>query len=312
MNSSIIILQQMVVLFCMMTIGYFIYKKEWIDDDFYKKLSKLVVNIFNPVLVINGVVDRSGEMDPRLLRDNLILVCIYFVVMIFVGWVGCRILKANGKERCQYQLMYVFSNVGFMGIPVMTGLFGNDCLIYITFYILGYNLLLYSYGVSIAKKSGGHGGKIDKNSLKGLWNPGVVAALLAIAIFVLRIPVPSGVATFCDYVGNVTIPLSMIVIGISVAKMPLKDIFTGAQTYLFCGVKLLVVPILMALIFKPLVQNEMLYMVFVLMFAMPVGSIVTMIANEYGEGETVCSQGIVLSTILSLITIPMVTFIAAL
>lgn len=334
MSEGFIVFQRILVLLTMMALGFFAEKKHWVTDSGYRQISGLVVNIFNPMLVVNGVLANTLTVDSRMVFENLRGVVLYFAVMILLGMIGSRLLFPADRERRQYQLMYVFSNVGFMGIPVLSGLFGTECVIYITFYILGFNLLLYTYGIAVVRRDGSslHAvsdkmtarvdvagikaseGDKDRKKEKGSWhkivNPGVVACIAAILIFVFQLRLPDAALTFFDYMGNATIPLSMIVIGISIGKMPFRTFFSSARMYLFCAVKLLAAPLAAAFLFRGLFDSEMLFGIFVLMFSMPVGSIVTMIFNEYGRGETVCSQGIVLSTLLSLITIPVVAALA--
>ena len=323
MSEGFIVFQRILVLLAMMLLGFLVGKKRWVSDSGYRQISGLVVNIFNPMLVITGVLSDTLKVDSGMIFENLRGVALYFAVMILLGMLGSRMLFPADRERCQYQLMYVFSNVGFMGIPVISGLFGTECVIYITFYMLGFNLLLYTYGIAVARKDGrvendatdggkknGKGDKSDRGGWRGLLNSGVVACIAALVIFVFHIPLPDAAVSFFDYMGNATIPLSMIVIGISIGKMPFRKIFSSARMYFFCVVKLLVAPLAAAFLFRGLFSSEMLFGIFVLMFSMPVGSIVTMILNEYGRGETICSQGIVLSTLLSLITIPVVAALA--
>ena len=321
-----IVIQQMLILFCMIAVGYFVYRKNWVTDETYPHLSKLVVNIFNPMLVFGSVLGETESVEASLMWENLRGVALYYILIVFLGFLGSRLIRPKREERNQYQLMFVFSNVGFMGIPVIGGLFGSGSVIYITFYLLGYNLLLYTYGVALAKREGkreGMDGNADRiaqdekmngaaqlqESLRGLCNPGVFACIAAIVVLALGIRVPAAAVTFFDYMGNATIPLSMIVIGISVARMSWREIFSSVRMYVFCGIKLLVIPVLCALVFRGFFASEMLYGIFVLMLSMPVGSIVTMISNEYGSGETVCSQGIILTTLLSMITIPVVALL---
>lgn len=310
MESSWLIFQQMLVLIAMMAVGYFVYRKGWISEITEQQLSKMVVNIFNPALVISGVLGRTDAESQAGIFENMHGVLFYYIIVVALGYAGSWMIRPKRDEKTQYQLMFVFSNVGFMGIPVISALYGKNCVIYITFYILAYNLLLYTYGISVARKSGGsRTGTVQKvrEVIRSLMNPGVAACIVAIVIFSLQIPMPDPAVTFFDYVGNTTIPLSMIIIGISVAKMSLKPIFSHGKMYLFCALKQLAVPVLAAVLFRPLFRDEMLFGIFVLMLSMPVGSIVTMISREYGSGETVCSQGIILSTLLSVITIPIVS-----
>lgn len=140
-------------------------------------------------------------------------------------------------------------------------------------------------------------------------NPGTVSAVLAILIFVFHPNIPQGAVTFFDYVGNAVIPFSMIIIGISIAQMPWKEIFGHVKLYIFSAIKLLVIPILCAILLRPLKRDTMLFVIFILMLAMPSGSIIAMIVREYGgktEEEDICSKGVLMTTLFSIITIPIV------
>ena len=328
-----IILQQMLMLFAMMVTGYFIWKKEWFDENAYLKLSKVVVNILNPLLVVNGVLGKDSGGDLSLLLQNLGFVVFFYLLLAIASFALAGALRPPKAQRRLYRLMAIFPNVGFMGIPVITSIYGAECMIYIVFYMLGYNLLLYTYGLSLAKKAAedavhaegtGPGSKRDagagdfgagtspgageapgKQWLR-MVNPGVVFSLIAVAVFLFRLQAPAPIVSFCDYMGNATIPLSMLLIGMSIAKSDLKSIFTDARIYGFTAIKMVALPIAAVLLLKPFGADPVILGVFALQLSMPVGNIVTLIAKEYGADETTCTNGIVLSTLASILTIPLV------
>ena len=311
-----IILGQMLMLFAMMLIGYVIWKKNWLDESAYQKLSRIVVNIFNPVLVIYGVAGKSSAGNTGLLLQNLGFVALYFVILWAMSYVIPVIVRPTYGEKNLYRLMTMFANVGFMGIPVITGIYGNDSMIYIVFYMLVYNLLIYTYGINLAGKAGeiqrqergeNHTGEKVSFSWKRMLNIGVIASVAAILIFIFQVPLPDMVVDFCDYIGNATIPLSMLLIGASIAKVNLKAIFSTGRIYLFTLLRMVILPIIVALLLKNVLPvNEMIFGVFILQMSMPVGSIVALMAKENGADETCCTNGIVLTTLLSLVTIPVV------
>lgn len=307
-----IILSQMLMLFAMMLIGYFLWKKQWLDEPANQKLSKIVVNIFNPMLVIYGVLGKSSGGNMNLVLQNLLLMIFFYVLLFVAGIVFVLILRPKRSERYVYWLMTIFPNVGFMGIPVISSIFGMESVIYIAFYMLGYNLLLYTLGIFLAKKAAASREESEppKESQGGQWkrifNVGVMASVAAILIFMFQIPVPDSVVKFCDYIGNATIPLSMILIGVSIAKADLKTIFTNGKMYLYTGIRMVVFPIIVICLMKGLPIDSMVFGVFALELAMPVGSIITLIAKENGADETCSTNGIVLSTLVSILTIPIV------
>lgn len=300
-----IIFQRMLMLLAMMGLGYVCYKKHWLEDNSYKKLSEVVVNIFNPALVINGALTAtSGGSDISLVKENLMFVVIYFVVNIIISYPVAMLLGKDDGQKNMFRLMTIFSNVGFMGIPVVSSIYGEGCIIYVTFYVLAYNLILYTLGIAIAQKNLPK--EERKSGLSGLFSVGTICSILAVIIYFSGFEFNETVLTFFNYVGNATIPLSMMVIGVSVARMPLKEVFKGLRVYGFSFITLLVIPIAASFIFKGLKGNDVVFGVFILMFAMPVGSIVTMLIKEYGGDEGLCSRTTIITTLLSIITIPIV------
>lgn len=308
--NALIILQRMLVLFAMMMIGYFCYKKDWIDENAYGKLSKIVVNIMNPMLIINGVLNKNAGSDYRKIIINLVLMVIYFAILIAASFPVAKLLRVKVSENYLYRLMLIFSNVGFMGIPVISSLYGETCTLYIAFYILGYNLLLYTYGLYLVARSveeeNGTGKQRRGIQWKRMLNAGVVACIVAIFIFAGNIHVSSSVESFVSYIGNSAVPLSMILIGASMAQQNIRELFADMKMYVFLGLRLLLMPILAALVIKQFHVDEQLAGIFCLTFAMPIGSIVVLLASDQGADERLCTKGSVVSTLLSVITIPIV------
>lgn len=307
-----IILSQMLMLFVMMLIGYFLWKKQWLDEPANQKLSKIVVNIFNPMLVVYGVLGKSSGKDMGLVVQNLFLMLLFYLLLIVFGILFVWILRPKKSEGYVYWMMTIFPNVGFMGIPVISSIFGMESVIYIAFYMLGYNLLLYTLGIVLARKAAAdrEGRQMQEIKQGGQWkrifNVGVLASITAILIFMFQISVPAPVVTFFDYMGNATIPLSMILIGVSIAKADMKNIFTNVKMYFYTGIRMILFPILVISLMKGMSFDPVVFGVFALELAMPVGSIITLIAKENGADETCSTNGIVLSTLVSILTIPIV------
>lgn len=305
--SAIIVLKQMLVLFAMMAIGMFLWKKQWIDENSQKSISKLVVNIFNPLLVINSIAGYDFDNSAIDIGQNMVFVGVYFLLFFLAGFGVTLLLRLKRPQKHFYQMMMLFSNIGFIGIPLVTALLGKEYVLYVAFYILVYNVLLYTYGIYLAVRSNGDAqGESVKFPVKKIINPGVLGCVVAILIFVCKIRIPGPVATFVDYMGNTCIPLSMILIGVSVAQMDIRQLFSNVKMYAFLVIKLLIIPICAALICRQLPVDRGIYQVFVLECAVPIGSIITLVAQEYGAEDDSATIGVVLSTILSVITIPVV------
>lgn len=342
-----IIFGQMLVLLAMMAVGFFCYKKGWVSDETAGHLSKLVVNVFNPILVVNGVLGQNSADAGNGVAWNMMFIVVYFVLLMVVGSFMPALLRPEAKHKSIYRLMTIFSNVGFMGIPVIKSIFGDGAMIYVAFYILGYNIMLYTVGMFLSQKAGednrlhavsylealaanGEGRSkgaadeqqtirdtlsLEKKSgmaefVKRLINPGVVAALLAVVIFAFGIQMPGPVVTFCDYMGNTTIPLSMIMIGISMAQADVREVFTDWRIYVFILLRMVALPIAMTFALKGVVAacaiDPVVFGVFIVELGMPVGSIIVMMTREKGADAAYCTRGVVLSTLASILTIPLI------
>ena len=290
MQNSFIIFQKLLVLFGFMFIGYLSYKKEWITDHTESQLSGLVLNIFNPALIISGVVGSSENGNWTMVLINLLLAVILFAILIFISPLFVRILRIPKNERNIYSVMLIFSNLGFMGIPIIEELYGKGAIIYVVLYSFVYSIIFYSYGIYLFEKEKalqtGEKAKI-KFEWKKMINPGIAASLIAMVIFLFQIKVPAPAVSFVDYLGNSCIPLSMIL------------------TFL----KMLVIPIIAAVLIRNFHLDPVLSGIMVLMFGMPNGSMAVMMSIDYGLDSSICSRGIVLTTLLSIITLPIVAYL---
>ena len=300
MQNSFIIFQKLLVLFGFMLIGYLSYKKKWISDDTSLQISGLIVNIFNPALIISGVIGSVGNGNWNL------------VILILISPAFVRILGVKKDERNIYAVMLIFSNLGFMGIPIIEELYGRGAIFYVALYTLVYNILFYTYGIYLFEKERamqtGQKAKIIFH-WKKMINPGMVACLAALLIFAFQIDAPAPAVSFVQYLGNAAIPLSMIITGVSLAKMPLIEVFKDIKMYQFTFLKMLVIPMIAAFAIRLFHLDPVLSGIMVLMFGMPNGSMAVMMAIDYGLDSSICSRGIVLTTLLSIITLPIVAYL---
>lgn len=308
-----IIFGQMLVLLAMMLTGAFVYQKKWLGEEGAANISKLVVNVFNPMLVISGVLGDTDAISQDKIIGNIQLVVLYYVIAVVFGILLAWVLRPPKNLKSIYVLMATFSNLGFMGIPVAKSLYGSEGVVYVAFYVLLYNLLAYTYGMALARRAAREKNGMDSAektslavSLKRMINPGVVAALLALVIFATGIQMPAPVISFCGYMGDTTIPLSMMLIGISIAKADLRSYLKDLRMYAFILLRMVAIPIATALLMRNMGFDEVVFGVFIIELAMPVGSVIGLFTKECGADDAYCMKGTVLSTLASIITIPLV------
>ena len=298
--STGVVFQQMLVIFLLITVGVFLYRKKAVTEVTSRQLSGLITNICNPALMIASVF--SDEMTAT--RQDILLTAGIaagtYVFAIAAGILVPRLLRVEPQERKYYHMMMVYGNTGFIGIPLVSALLGEGAVIYVTVFNFFFNVLIYTHGITVM--TGGTGNR-QAFQWKKMINAGTISAVAALILFWFEIPLPVFLEDAASYMGRCTTFLSMIVLGVSVAQMSPAKIFSNGKLYGAALIRLLVIPIAAGMVLRPLVHNETILDVSVLLLAMPVGNMPLMLAQENGEKAEVLAQGAILTTILSLVTV---------
>ena len=298
--EALILLPQTLILLFMMLCGYGAFKKGWMDAAGWKTTNTVVVNVMNPFLMFSIISSYGSAESPQLLLQNLALVVIYYAMAIAVTVVYAKVRGLQGTKKNLDKLLLTFGNVGFMGVPLVRALYGDASVFYLLFYIVAFNVLGYTYGVFLASP-----GKTVFDP-KQLLNVGFVSSVIAIAVYFLHIPIPAPMQSFFNYMGNAVVPVSMMVIGGSLAQQNLGEVFRDKENYIVSAGKLLLIPAVGIPLTRVFPFDEKLLGIFVLICAMPIASISGMLAEVYGHAGRECGGKIAMSTIVSVVTIPIV------
>ena len=289
---------QMLALLLMIGAGYFAAKKGMMDEHTNNQMSDMIVNIFNPLLVLASAANSVGQISLEAMKLAGLIAIGMFVVFILAGMVLSPFLEKDREQRKIVQLMFVFSNVGFIGIPVISGIFGVQYVVYVSEFMLVYTFVFYTYGIALME------GKFSAASLRSVINPGTVSGLLALAIIVFEVQLPEFLQTAVTYLGNVTSPMALMAVGFALAGSDLRKIFGQPRLYVFSIVKLLVLPLMMLPLLRQVLGDTDLLGVCMVMFGMPVGNMPLILGNQRGMDVTACSAAIILSTVLCVLTVP--------
>jgi len=203
--------------------------------------------------------------------------------------------------------MIVFSNNTFMGYPVVQSVLGTEAILYTSMLHFAFNVFIYTYGVICLSGERYQGSA--KELLKKLVTPGLILILTALAIYVFEIRLPSLVMETIEMVGSITSPLSMLILGSTLAVYPLKEALTDLRCYGIAAVRLLVVPLLTLAFCRMIRLDGFMTGVATLTNAMPMASMVVMFANQYDGNKELVSRGILVSTTLSVVTIPLIAML---
>lgn len=295
---------QMLALLIMIGTGYFMTKTGMMDEHTNSQMSKMIVNVFNPLLMLSSAANSAGLIPLRTMGTVAFIAVGMFAIFILVGMLLSPHFDKEKEQRKIFQMMFVFSNLGFIGIPVVSSILGEEYIVYVTEFLLIYTIVFYTYGIALMD------GKFSRSSLKSMVNPGTIFGLTAILIIILGIQLPDFVKTAITYLGNVTSPMALVAVGFTLAHSDLKKIFGQPRLYLFSAIKLLILPLLMLPLLKLVTGDIELISVCIVMFGMPIGNMPLILGNQKGIDGSTCSAAIILTTLLCVLTIPILLTIA--
>ena len=302
--SILPVLKQMSALVLLMLTGYLANRFGILGRDAQKWLSKLLVNITCPALILSNVTTGERLSSNQMLLMIFTAAIIYYLVLPFIARLFS--LSVAADKRSEYQSMLIYSNLGFMGIPVASAVLGKESILYISIFLAMCNISLFSYAIMLLdnRESGGR-----KMQFSKMINPGTVSAVAAVLLYLFRISIPSVLLEPIASVGNTTTPLAMLVIGASLANSKPKEMFTEKSMILFTCVRLIVLPLLFWGICKLFINDRLLAGVLVLISGMPVASNIVMLCNELNRDGDYIAKGVFFSTLFSVITIPVIALV---
>ena len=296
-----VVFQTMLKLFLLLILGFVLFKCHIFDEYTNKKISALIVNVASPMLIISSIagVEGSNKSIVFLMIGAGILMYIGFIIL---GKIINRIFPFPKKDWPVYECMVVFANTGFMGYPVLLDVFGQEAVFYASLIHMAFNFFVYTYAIMCLTKGDDSEFKLN---FKQLLTPGIILIFVGIFIYLFDIQLPSVLMDTINSVGSLTAPLSMMMIG-SLAVYPIKDSFTDWRSYVFAFVRLMIVPFVTMIMCRLLHIDAYYANITIITNAMPVGSMVLMLATQYNANVKIVTRNIVVSTLLSVITIPIV------
>lgn len=297
-----VVFQTMLKLFLLLVLGFVLFKCHIFDEYTNKKISALIVNVASPMLIISSIagVEGSNKSIVFLMIGAGILMYIGFIIL---GKIINRLFPFPKKDWPVYECMVVFANTGFMGYPVLLDVFGQEAVCYASLIHMAFNFFVYTYAIMCLTKGDDSEFKLN---FKQLLTPGIILIFVGIFIYLFDIQLPSVLMDTINSVGSLTAPLSMMMIGSSLAVYPIKDSFTDWRSYVFAFVRLMIVPFVTMIMCRLLHIDAYYANITIITNAMPVGSMVLMLATQYNANVKIVTRNIVVSTLLSVITIPIV------
>lgn len=297
MESSLIVLQQMAVIAILVGIGFFLQKRSVLGEKGDKILSKIVVDICNPALVVSTILSGNISVTHQDFLKGLVIGAALYASFCLLGLVIPRILRLPKDERRFYNLMTIYTNVGFLGIPVAKAVLPEDAIVYVIICNVAYSVLFYTHGILVIS------GAKEKIKPVMMLNPGVLMSLLALVIFWFDLSFPPILENSFNYIGNPTVFLSMVLLGTAVAKSDLIRDIKDARLWIFILIRMILVPLMVVFVLRMLGAPDVMVKTFCLMSAVPVGNLPLIQAQKTGQRTDILSKGIIVTTVFSFISI---------
>ena len=296
MNLSGVI-NQLISLFLMMFLGYLIARAGIMTPEFRARLSSFNLNTAAPCIILSSVLESSSSA--RGMFGALGAAALFYVLMIAFAAVLVRVVRTPKEQRGWDQLMLIFTNIGFMGIPVVQSIYGPEGVAMLSMFILMFNLFFFSYGVVLISSGA-------KFNFRALANACIFAALLGFLFSLTGWHLPAPVENTLATVGGMNTPLAMMIIGASLAHSDVRAVLRSRRLYRVGLLSMLVMPAMIFASFRFLPINPMLIGVATICAAMPIGGNCAMIADIYAPGDLTASHAVILTTLACGATLPLV------
>ena len=300
-----IILEQIIALFLILFFGYFLRSRKVITRKGQQFLFDLLIDYILPFLIISAM---TVEISPELIENTKILfICWVFVYLALIVSANIfkRFIRADDKKQRTFEFLIIFSNVGYMGLPIIGAVYPETGLFYGSLGMIPFNIVIWTYGIYLlsARK------KENSDRLQNIINNGVIALGIGFILFITGINLPGPISEAVDMVGDMTFPLSMLVIGSSLFGINIKRVILKPKLVFLSLLRLLVIPVLLLLALSFLPIPEILVGIIVIQAAMPIAANSVIFAARYQGDYQLASEAVFITTLFGIISIPLIIWL---
>jgi len=298
-NFNFDVVNQVLILFVIIFIGIIAKKKDYLSKEINKGISNILVDITLPLLVISSYTAKYSKAMINDVGKVFMLSMLINIVLILLSKIIFSKFPKN--ERNILKFVTVFSNCGFMGFPVLESLYGKTAVFYGSIFNITFNLFMFTYGIMLFTN------KTDVKHFKRiLINPVIICTGIGLLIFRFSIKLPIPIDRAINMVGSMTTPLSMLIIGAMLADINIKAAVMGYKVYLVSFLRLIAAPLITLTLLNFIGVNGLILKVLVVIQAMPAAATAAVFTEKYGGNESLTSRCILMTTVFSIITIPVI------
>ena len=300
------------VILGMILVGFVIGEKGWFDDKSRGLLAKLVTQVALPCYMLYTITQRFTAADLLKMLPALRFPALSMVVLLGIATAVARIFAVRQDRRGLFISMFFNSNTIFVGLPINQALFGDASIPYVLIYYMCNTTFFWTLGTYLIQRDGEGEAQFDlKTSLKKVFSPPLMGFLLGLVLVMLQIKLPAFLASDLQYLGNLTTPLSMIFIGLSVSHVGVKQLILGKDQLLILLGRFVVAPLLMASIVYWVPLPSLMKQVFIIQSAMPVMTNAPVVARLYGADSDYAAVMVTETTLATMVLIPILMLLMA-
>ena len=298
------LLTKMLIFVVMIAMGWIGARKKILTPAFSKGASWLLLNVFLVASIGISIISTDAskytirELGLVLLMSSVIMLLLYLIPAVLV-----RVIPVDKTKETRLELLMSIVNNMFVALPVAETLYGSEAVFILAISCIPFNVLAYTYGLARLR-----GGKISVR-LRDILNVPLMATIVATVVFMLRIPVPAPIRSVLSGVSGGTLPLSMLIVGATLGGADFGKAIRDKTLYLLSFVRFLLVPAAAWLLLKALGTEEVLANTLIIMAASPCAIIVTAFSIQNGYDGEYTSEGILFTTLLSIVTLPITAYL---
>lgn len=307
MEQFLIALTQIGIFLILICLGILTVKLKIFDSDSLAAISKLVMQISLPSYIfINAISSATRQSLTGSMMVVPIAVALY-ILLVLVSALIEKIFRLQGNRKKVFRASLIFGNVGFMGIPLVTALYPDSGLLYVSIFTIADQIFFWTYGVTLTKPAAGEKQKISPENLKNLLSPPLIAILLAIVFIVAGIHIPEVFSSTLTAIGNTSMPLALIYIGGVLCTADIRPVLKCGELYTGILIKMILLPVACYFVMRSIGIAGDMAGTLAFIVALPGIEIVPMLAKSSGSDGDYAVCAIMMTTIACLITLPIVS-----
>ena len=296
---TIILFKQLIIMFAMLALGVWMKRSKMMSETTFKELGVFLLYVISPIVVFRGYLVAPTQVNTMRL---LVSFGASFVLLLMIIGIATLIYRKDGLSI----FASIFTNSGFMGIPLVVALFSQEAVFVLSPFLSWLFVIQWTLGIVVVTK--------DPRSMsfkKVILNPVIIATIVGVIVYFLHIPIPEVLDEFLSRIGVMLMPIAMIVLGSSFAHLSFKNVFLDARVWLMVLVRLFVLPLFVVVALSVIAKDfELVAYTLLVAMSAPIGANVAILAQQYNKDITLAASQIMLTTLFSIISMPLMVFIA--